>query len=412
MTQLTSKLENQEIYVLSKRLSFEKNQYRSTAISVKEYQRILKSITFACDHATCSGSLVKRYTSGLKELNTIINKTKQQVHAYVKHQLPLPNERYRSILHQQIPDFFSSYDVHYHATYCKEDLDYPLLYGLPLEHAMYHKQGIDLVAYYVNMFCIEERVLWIFQNQLADFLVNYSTFYGIDTEDLGINFCEIIITQAFFSFVLRQTYDLMISYEQKQQMITLLKQCESGQLLTIYQTFLSYFDEDIQQYLLGYGSIFVDKIKRAIQEDTIDSLIVHAINKQKIHVDLHNFHEPKLFFALLRHLEECDMQKRIETILNSQIGFYDYLDLFEMQILSKDEYFLLFQEFDAMSLAYLFYIHFEDACVFHQRLSLDDSLYQKVFTTQEWETVFLQYLIHCDRKQAILECFTALQEGV
>lgn len=413
MNEILSTLENQERYALSKRLSFEKNHNRSTAISVKEYQRILKSITFICDHAIDGATLTMRYTSGLKQVKIIIKETKQQVDNYAKQQLPLPNERYRSILHQQIPDFLLSYDVHYHATACHEDLDYPLLYGLPLEHAMYHKQGIDLVAYYVSMFCIEECILQVFQNQLLDFLASYSTFYGIETEDLGVNFCELVLTQAFFTFVLTHRFDLIISYKQKQQIITILKQRASTQYLSrLYDMFLSSFDEDIRQYLSAFETLLINKIKLAIQEDTLEELIVHKIKKKKIDIQIHEFHEPEQFFTLLRHLEEGDTQSRVEAILDAHIGFYDYLDLFEMQILSNDEYFLLFEAFDPMSLAYLFYIHFEEACVFHQRLLLDDALYQKVSITQDWEAVFIQYLIHCDRKQAILKCFTALQEGV
>ncbi|MCH4284576.1 MULTISPECIES: DUF6179 domain-containing protein [Bacillota] len=410
----TSVYENKEVYALSKRLSLEKNRHRSTAISIKDYQRILKSISFICDHATRQGTLEIRYASGLKEVERLVKETRQQADIYLKKQRPLPNERYRSILTQQLPDFLSSYDEHYHATSCKEDFDYPLLYGLPLEHAMYHKQGIDLVAYYLSMFCMEERILHLFHEQLSDFLTSYAVFYGVEIEELGINFCELIITQAFFSFSLKSfslkhRYELLISHEQKQQIIQIIKQAED--LFKLYQAFLSIFDTDIKQYLSGYGQILINKITWALKEDTLDQLIVHEMCRNEIEVNIHAFNEPEHFFTLLKHLEGCDTQKRIEAVLHSEIGFYDYIDLFDMQILSKDEYFLLFQMFDSMSLAYLFYIHFEEACVFHQRIELDDTLYQKVSIMQDWEEVFIQYLITCDRKMEIKNCLISLQDG-
>lgn len=102
----TSFYEDKEVYALAKRLSLEKNKHRSTAISIKDYQRILKSISFICAHATCNGSLETRYASGIKEVERLIDDTKCQADTALKHQQPLPNERYRSILTQQIPDFF------------------------------------------------------------------------------------------------------------------------------------------------------------------------------------------------------------------------------------------------------------------------------------------------------------------
>lgn len=409
----TSLYEDKEVYVLAKRLSLEKNKHRSTAISIKDYQRILKSISFICAHATCNGSLEIRYASGIKEVEKLINDTKCQADTALKHQQLLPNERYRSILTQQIPDFFSTYDEHYHATYCKEDLDYPLLYGLPLEHAMYHEQGIDLVSYYLSMFCIEERILYLFHTQLLGFLSSYMAFYGVDSEELGINFCELVLTQAFFAFILKHRYDLLIQYEQKQQIIQILKQENLSQYFPMmYASFLSIFDKDIQHYLAGNEQLLLNKIVMALEEDTLDQLIIHETCRDEIKVNIHAFNEPEHFFSLLHDLQQCDAQKRIEAIFHAEIGFYDYIDLFEMQILSKDEYFLLFQVFDPMSLAYLFYIHFEEACVFHQRIVLDDTLYQKVSITQDWEEVFIQYIITCDRKGAIKDCLLSLQEGI
>lgn len=292
-------------------------------------------------------------------------------------------------------------------------MDYPLLYGLPLEHAMYHKQGIDLVSYYLSMFCIEERILYLFHTQLLGFLSSYMTFYGVDSEELGINFCELVLTQAFFAFILKHRYNLLIQYEQKQQIIQILKQENLSMYFPMmYASFLSIFDKNIQHYLAGYEQLLLNKIVMALEEDTLDQLIIHETCRDEIKVNIHAFNEPEHFFTLLHDLQQCDAQKRIEAIFHAEIGFYDYIDLFEMQILSKDEYFLLFQVFDPMSLAYLFYIHFEEACVFHQRIVLDDTLYQKVSITQDWEEVFIQYIITCDRKGAIKDCLLSLQEGI
>lgn len=180
----------------------------------------------------------------------------------------------------------------------------------------------------------------------------------------------------------------------------------------MYASFLSIFDKDIQQYVAGYEQLLLNKIVMALEEDTLDQLIIHETCRDEIKVNIHAFNEPEHFFTLLHDLQQCDAQKRIEAIFHAEIGFYDYIDLFEMQILSKDEYFLLFQVFDPMSLAYLFYIHFEEACVFHQRIVLDDTLYQKVSITQDWEEVFIQYIITCDRKGAIKDCLLSLQEGI
>lgn len=88
----TSVYENKEVYALSKRLSLEKNRHRSTAISIKDYQRILKSISFICDHATRQGTLEIRYASGLKEVERLVKETRQQADIYLKKQRPLPNE--------------------------------------------------------------------------------------------------------------------------------------------------------------------------------------------------------------------------------------------------------------------------------------------------------------------------------
>lgn len=396
---------------LSITLVYQKNKYRFTSITIKEYQQILKSIDFMLQHAIKEGTLKERYDDGYQQVQKLIQSTRLQMKQLQKQQRALPNERYRSILTQQLPDFFTHYDPDYHAVYCKEDLDYPLLYGLFLEHDMYGKQGIDLVAYYLECFEIEESFLLLFQKDLELFLHDYEIHVGVELEMLGINFTEIVLTQALFAFYLKKKHGLFLNEEQRKELIRQLKQDDLDTCLPIcFSCFLSKLPQSMVSYLEPYEKQWIEKLNLACLHGTFESLIVIHKHSTDRKPQILTTCDGTLFTQMLRSLEECEGIKRIQKIMETKLGYYDFIDLFEMDILSKKEYFLLYDALDPMSLAYLFYEHFKEAHVFHQKLQLDESLLSNIDCSYAWECYFITYLMQCPlgKKQKLSSYFMSL----
>lgn len=399
MSQLTNVTYEQKArFQLSKELVLQKNHHRSTAIREKEYHWILKSITFVLSHAQ-PASLRQQYDEGFAAVERLVKEAEIMAHQIKEHQIRIGNERYLSILDQQLPAFFERYDPAFHATYCKEDLDYPLLDGLPLEHAMYHKQGIDLVQEYLRRFALEETFLHHFPDLLT-FLSQYELHQGVSIEELGVNLCEIVLTQALFVGMLSMDTLLLT----QQQAVFLMEklmalQDVAGFVTALFERFLTAFPSALASYLSGFQSIFTLRLSLAIESNTLHHLIVTPQKAREERIQLQKECDSSIFQELLTSLHKATTsQGAVDLVLQTPLGFHDYLDLFEMELLSQEELQLLFASLPEAALAILFLEQYQSQYSFHEEI--DFQKLQLLDTSMVWERIFLAYLGEMDNERA------------
>lgn len=379
---------------LSKKLVYEKNRKQSTAMSEKEYRWILNSIDFTISHGQGS-TYLERYESGLADILQKVEEAKQLCEALKSNRIYHANERYLSILDQQLPDFFSHYDQVYHNTYCKEDLDYPLLDGLPLQHHMYHKQGIDLVEDYLNRYRLEELFLHQFQD-LQEFLTYYELHMGVALEDLGVNLCEIVFMQALFVHMVNGK-SLQLSSGQAKFLEEKLYHVEQVEefVYTLYQHFSASFSKELAHYLSRGLELFVIRVRTAKETHTLHHLLVLPATKKETTFEMQESCDPVLFQRLLSNLEKAHTkEERISWILQTPLGFQDYQDLLEMDYLMEDEVIALFDVIGDVALAILFFTSFSTQFQFHRKADLH--CFDEIETRLLWEEWLLSYIKEFD----------------
>ena len=380
---------------LSKQLVLLKTHKRSTALRKKEYQWILQSIDYIAAHGT-GCQLDEQYETGLKKVEQLIQQSKQQIQTLRSHRLPILNERYISILNQQLPDFFQQYEPSFHAAYCKEDLDYPLLDGLALEHEMYHKQGIDLVCEYMRRYTIEETFLHTYQDEVITLMHYYELHHDIELSLLGCNLCEIVLQQALFSCMLSLD-SLLITAHQATFLCEKLIQIEHIEdfVHIVFQRLLQPFSEEMQVYLYQFYDMFVLRLQNAIQNHTLQELIITPASARPVFYLQSEACDPAVFQTTLELLPMAANRKHALQILQqATFGISDYLDVFHMELLDEETLWMLFASFDAVALAALFYQQYQEQLHFHQRVSLQELSWIEM--REGWEEIFLHYLTTLD----------------
>ncbi|MFR5078302.1 MAG: DUF6179 domain-containing protein [[Clostridium] innocuum] len=122
------------------------------------------------------------FERGLLVLQEKEQQTRNLLHQLRRNRLPFSNERYSSVLDEQIPHYLeqlSTYEGILYYSHTEEDLDYPLLDGIPLFHDMYHLHGMDLVLYYMERFALEHTFCEYFREELPEFIRRYEQQKGV-----------------------------------------------------------------------------------------------------------------------------------------------------------------------------------------------------------------------------------------
>lgn len=398
----------EEIQALVKKQVFKFNRNRSTCISAILLRKITASVFYALDHAVSTRSdsinllnhtVEYLFDMGISELKERLSEVEKLAADLKRSCLNSLNERLNDVVFHQLPEFIKHYDLEFNALYCEFDLDYPLLDGLPLEHDMYHLSGVDLVLEYVHRLIIEQTFIEQFdKDELLAFVYDYETAKGIDVELLGVNFCEIVLVQLYFSWLLQQ-HSLLI----KASDLNILKhkigrsKCENS-----VDDFYGWLNKQIDQAQIEYLKCFKGQLKIRLQNADIENLVsVHRIKKKN------QWFEPSLcsdaaLNQLAEHLLHENSDKKIELLMQTALNCNDWIDLFEMDIFNETEFSDLFKRLDILPLCLLFYKAYPEEFLFNVIPSFTDSMLAELSYDHEWQKqlcIYLQHLEPSDREK-------------
>lgn len=142
------------------------NHKQSTSLSMADHKRILNTISYVVlqgleemeERSLQELEIDACFERGLLVLQDKEQQTRNLLNQLRRNRLPFCNERYNSVMDEQIPHYLeqlSTYEGILYYSHTTEDLDYPLVDGIPLFHDMYHLDGMDLVLYYMERFALE-----------------------------------------------------------------------------------------------------------------------------------------------------------------------------------------------------------------------------------------------------------------
>lgn len=399
---------DREHYELTQNLLTQYNKGRSTCASQRIVKRIMKSIDYTIDHGLLyyantidtlqKVSITTLYDQGRLEIGERIRAVHHLQEELHTNQLPFFNERYMSILHQQLPSFLIPYEEtnqYYSAYQCLEDFDYPLLDGLALINDNYHLKGIDFVLEYLQRLWIEQSFCLQFSSSdIAMFIEQYEIQKDVKVDMLGVNLCEILLTQHLFSNVMVSPHMLLTQNERTFIENILYSKCIDDTFIDfLFNKSLCNFPIHVQTYLYKYKVPFKELLNTMIPQRSITEWII--IPQEKIVTDfkLAPPCDPEVFQKLLDEMYYVtDFNAKKDLILQAPLGLYDYLDILNDNVLLEDELPLFFNELDKFQLALLFYVQNQELFRFHQMPVLSENELSKLDMHEIWEPIFYEYL--------------------
>lgn len=409
-----------ECYQLQKEMVYRYNYNRSTCIKLNTYTLIVNSIWFVLDHAIANSvvplqllneqSIAQIYINGKRIVDELHKTLKNLAQDTYKTRIASNNERYLSILDEQLPSFIEAYDASYNACTYMYDYDYPLLDGLALYHHMYKLKGIDMVLEYMRRFSLEQDFFNRFdQEEIRTLFYCYEVQMGVEMTYLGINLCELVLIQKLCTYVIGNCTSLVFDEEQVAYFAKRINVIGNCTYVTAYA--FSMLEKEIENHtmfahLVCYKPYFLQKIEIASICGTFQNLLIMKYNQEeRASFQMHPSCDPSIYTTLLTNLEDLRTpSERIERILATSLGFYDYYDLLESNILFEDELTLLFEKMDVIQKACLFYYRNQELMAFHSELSV-------LYCCEQWSTQFLweEVLKHAleqmgeDQKQVFIQ---------
>ena len=355
----------QEIEELTLHLALHYQHQNSSSVSQSQFLRIIDTLNYMFKHsckdpkALNDHSIVFFFEDGLHTLKRETQKI-QVIYESLKTQiLPVQNDRYLSIINEQIPNFLKTlqeYGAVFNYCYVEGDLDYPLIDGLPLDHDMYGLSGTDLVIYYIRRFALENHFCWYFRHDLPELIHQYETLKGISIDYLSINLLELIASQMTAYSLLHHSIGLFFEKTDIDELKNILLNKD-----------ITY---EITSALFHVADQPVSSEKTIVYlESPVNTIFDKA------------FHDLK---------EMTKAEEKIQYL--SDVPLYDVLDLLGNDIFYGKEYQQFFSGMDLKEVAVIIKLLNPNGDAFHQTQCLNHSLLEELESSREWQRQFIQFL--------------------
>lgn len=421
-------MENIQTQVLSlfKDLVLRYTKYGSTSVTVETAEKLLHSLYFALDAGMAAAddpaeniALLKKtnlreiYEQGIAVISACLRESEEQYQNIRDNKLDVPLEAYNDTLEEAMADFFRHYNIVFAAQDVPASIDYPLLYDDQ------KAKGVFYIRQYLERLALETEFCRFFRREeIIKTLENYGRAYNIVYEETLINVCEIVITNAVFSFLAGNTVPgLAISclqYEILSEKLQRINPAELPALITAaLQEIINIYpvrQAKLREYLLNYQeTALIPRIIDAAGQGDFQRLIIseaaqdlpdsHLSFKEGTRLSDERF---RLIFSYILSREK--IADKLQIIRSSIPSVQDLRDILQGECLFGEEYEALFHTLSAVELALLGRrVFLEERRSGPVRLAplLTESadIDKGKETEKEWERRYLDFLQGLSRKK-------------
>ena len=348
------------------------------------------------------------FERGLLVLQNKEQQTRNLLNQLRRNRLPFCNERYNSVMDEQIPHYLeqlSTYEGILYYSHTTEDLDYPLMDGIPLFHDMYHLDGMDLVLYYMERFALEHTFCEYFREELPEFLRRYELQKGVTVEYLGLNLCELLWYQCFASLLLFQQPSLLLAEQDVKRLRALLRHCSLQEAVgQVNHAIAVRMGKSVADYL----TLFEEQLQAQLQvftEDAYALLVYEEAVDDRFVIDLTQGKDEETFLALLEEVEKYTcLQDKIQYVRSQKISAYDLIDLLENAVFMNEEYDAYYEQMSLEEIAVLLKLLHPAGGNFHEAWKLDDADLSEIEQEQEWQSRFIHHIRQRSQKEREMLC--------
>lgn len=410
ITSLQQELFYHEIEEIAFQCVKQLNYAESTSISRKQRDHILRTISYLILHGSsamkediclCQHDLSFYFNQGMEIVKDDIEKIRNILEDIKLQKVNFAHERYASIIHEQIPSFLNSVHQHdglFHYCYLEDDLDYPLIDGLPLDHHMYHKQGSDLMLYYIQRFQIENSICFKFNHEVDELMDQFQQLNGLTVSDLNLNVCSLLLNQLIINCALFNKISILFEKEE----IETIKKINIEDVHSIFMRSTNILKEllthDLISYISAYENQFTEDFIRFIHGQY--NMFIYPINEDKNIFYLKKPQSSSEFLSDLNKLYSMEKtEDKIVYLRQKDLSIYDLFDLLEHDIFYGEEYNEYFSTLSSIEIALIIRMMHQDAFVFNQQNGLNDSFINQMEADMQWQYSLIDFLKTLNRQK-------------
>ncbi|MGC6769168.1 DUF6179 domain-containing protein [Enterococcus sp. LJL51] len=341
-----------DVLLLLKQLLLEKVSGTSV-VPVDEAENVLLSLLYTMNHAEAGNqqlSAAAAFEQGKLQLKKHLARAEGLYQEVLQTRTPLPVESYQNLL-QDFSEFFVSYDMEYgaHQTGALW-IDYQLAFPLDDQQL----KGVDFVEAFLaallweNNFCkafSASCLLELFQAYERQVKVDYQTdinniyervfFQAFGKQLIGRDFTNtLLFSNAEIDELLEKAHQINHHHQEKffKEMLCRLELSDSVYYRKSLGNFLYKLDNNTAK---DQKSLFILKKEPASLFIANEGLLMES------------FTEVVTQAAVLKSTD------KVAFLIESFVSIYDYLDFFELELLSEKEYELLFKSLQLEMIAVL-----------------------------------------------------------
>jgi hypothetical protein len=368
-----------QILALLKDLILRYTKHTSTSVTVETAEKLLHSLYYTLDAGLSTEldpaaniaflaktDIRKIYEQGTAVLANTFAETRKQYEDILKNKLEIPLDPYNDTLEKGLPSFFRLYNIVFAAHDTIADIDYPLIFDDQ------KVRGVFYIKQYLEKLALETEFCRLFSRKdIIRTLHNYGRVYKINYQKTLINIFEIVCNNLLFSVLAgNEGANLTVSGLQNELLTEKLRGLNAADLdilleetisriaLNLFSGILPNQQAPLLNYLEKYKTILLPRIIRAMEQDSLDYLLICQV-EGTLPTERLSFQEGRrlpderfrlIFDYILSRKKTADKLKIIRSSIPS---LRDLRDLLRGGCFFGEEYAALYKNLTEMELGLL-----------------------------------------------------------
>lgn len=411
-----------KIMDLLKELILKYTKGESTSVSVETTESLLNSILYSLDFHLLKidnpeaalkelkkKEVRKMYEEGLELIRLCVIDTKRLYEKIKKERLKVGLEAYNTTIDEAIPCFFEKYTIVFETHNTMASIDYPLVFD------DMRVRGISYIRNYLEHLDIETEFCRFFlEEHIEKILVGFGRMCRLNHSIELINIFEILINNSIFSVLCgNNASQPNITKEQYNMISEKLKLTDLNMVNALINKAVKTVITDLQisnplliDYINNYKELFIKRIKNALENDCLSSLIVvegEESEKYTFVFDEGNKMSEKSFkLTVDKIIKLPEVKEKIEVLNSSVHSLQDYIDILNADCFFGEEFAYIFNTLEDIELTILvklvFYEELRDGLT-----DLSVIANSKRETEAEWQEYFISFIdnLSKDKKERI-----------
>lgn len=383
----------------------------STSVTVEVGEQLLEAIYYTIDANFANNfnmekavdlfkknSIKDLYEEGERKLKDLFDETRDLYERVCENKYDTELIAYNDTLIEEFGKSFDVYDMDFNPQDIDISVDYPLIFG-DLD-----QRGIYYVKNYLETIEIENMFCNCFDNRDVETLLDINAKrYKLNYRDLLTNVFEIAINNTILSIIVDDDFEDFYIYSEE---INYLKnnlnqenvEQKVDEAVKKMVVSLNIENHDLLQYINLYKYRFIDQLKSALTENSLESMAVICdeyldvdLSKNKLTINPNTLSDEEFREILEEIQEESDINKKIEIIKTKINSFEDFNDILKADCFYGEDYNLLFDSLDELELTLLVRV------MFYEEIEMGKfNLLKELFKGSEydyaWQEAYVEYM--------------------